>query len=117
MSYQSLNAYARIIDVNQAWLKLFGYEQTEVKGKWFGEFLDEKSKGSFPEYFKICREQGIAEKVELRMVKKSGEFVDVLIDGVFHLDVDGTLTRTHAVITDVTRQKEMLKIINRPDLQ
>ena len=37
--YQSLDSNGYILIVNQAWLDTLGYQEEDVTGKWFGNFL------------------------------------------------------------------------------
>ena len=48
LSYQSLDADGRFIEINAAWTKLLGYAREEVIGKSFGDFLMPHSKGTIP---------------------------------------------------------------------
>lgn len=101
LGYQSLDRDGRILEANQAWLQLLGYEQSEVLGKWFGEFLTPDSrelfKGRFPRFLEI----GEVRNVIFEMVRKDGSLLLAAFDGRVGHDEQGGFRQTHCILHDV----------------
>jgi len=112
LSYQSLDGDGLILEVNRIWTELLGYRRDEVVGKWFGHFLDAEGVESFNETFPCFKERGTVHGVRLRMVKKSGESMEISLEGKASYHPNGRFKQTHCVFYDVTernRQEEILK--------
>ena len=109
LGYQSLDENGCFIEVNQAWLDLFGYQREEVIGRSFGDFVHPDwqyhFKGNFPQFKSIGEILGI----EFEMVKKDGSFFTVSIDGKISKDEKGGFLRTHCILTDITERKQLEK--------
>jgi len=72
---------ARIIDINDAWVRTFGYPREEIVGQSFakiGLWLDLEARERM---YDTLRATGSAREVECRWRKRSGEIVDVLFSG------------------------------------
>ena len=81
LAYQSLNEDGCLLEVNQAWLDMLGYERDEVMGCWFGDFLTPKEKSLLEERFPRFKAEGVVCDVEVDMVRKDGIQITVSIDG------------------------------------
>lgn len=106
LCYQSLDENGNFIIVNIAWCKLLGYSQSEVIGKWFGDFLAPKSKEKVGECFVRFRAAGEAYGYEFSMLCKDGEVVDVSIDGRIEYDDLGQFRQTHCIVHNQTEKKK-----------
>ncbi|MEE8450813.1 MAG: PAS domain S-box protein, partial [Thermoguttaceae bacterium] len=52
LGYQALDEDGNLIDVNQTWLDLLGYEEkADVVGRWFGDFLTPGDQKRFLQHF------------------------------------------------------------------
>lgn len=105
LGYQSLNKRGSIIEVNQAWLDIFGYSREEVIGKWFGDFLTARYKDEFKRQFDIFKAEGEVHNVLFEMIKKDGSRIIVEFDGKIGYDEKGNFQQTHCVMRDVTKRK------------
>ncbi len=105
LGYQSLDQNGRFIEVNQAWLNLFGYQREEVIGRSFGDFLPPDWKGHFQENFPRFKAIGEILGIEFEMVKKDGSRVTVSIDGKISKDEQGHFLRTHCILSDISNRK------------
>jgi|GEM_PF-4805691 len=115
LSYQSLDKEARFITVNKEWLKLLGYEEHEVIGKWFGDFLVEEYKDQFRLSFLKFKQSGIS-NIVLEMYKKNKEKVIVDIKGRVRFDELGNYTQSHCILSDITgivKAQEKEKALNK----
>ncbi|MBN2853139.1 MAG: PAS domain S-box protein [Clostridia bacterium] len=110
LGYQSLNKQGYLIDVNQAWLDLLGYEKEEVLGKWFGDFLTADGKETFKTNFMKFKEAGATQSV-IQMLCKNGNHLYVEFDGRVGRDSFFKFKQTHCILKDITEQrKAQLKI-------
>lgn len=68
----------RLIDVNKAWLEMFGYERTEVVGRTTSDLGLYVHSGQRKETIQMLLDSGCVKNRELRLRRKSGELFDVL---------------------------------------
>jgi PAS domain S-box-containing protein len=106
MSYQSLDADGRVLEVNQAWLNTLGYSRDEVIGRPFDDFLHPDWKDHFKENFPRLKAVGEVLGVEFEMVKKSGSSIHVSLAGKIGHDPEGYFQQTHCIFHDITERKE-----------
>ncbi|OHC63056.1 MAG: hypothetical protein A2045_09215 [Rhodocyclales bacterium GWA2_65_20] len=102
----SINAAGEIVSVSQLWLDTLGYARNEVIGRKSSEFLTEESRRYavetvLPEFFRT----GNCKDVSYQMVTKAGDVLDVLLSAVGERGPAGKVTRSLAVIQDVTARK------------
>ena len=105
VSYQSLDAEGRILDVNPAWLTLFGYTREEVIGRRLDEFFTPASQTAFAEGFPRFRERGVTQGSEFEVRRKDGVVLTVAFDGIFVRDAQGRPAYTHCVLHNITERK------------
>lgn len=106
ISYQALDEAGNFKEVNQTWKQQFGYQEEEVLGRNFSEFISQESGPHFREDFQCLISEGEVRGVEFKMVSKNGEQVLVSCHANVSRKQDGEFERTHWVLTDITRQKE-----------
>ena len=106
LPYQSLDENIEIIDVNQAWLDLFGYDKEEVIGMCFCEFLILESKELLKSRFSHFKEVGFIQDVEYEIVKKNGIHRIIWLDGRIEYDKDGKFKQSHCFFKDITERKQ-----------
>ncbi|MBI5388367.1 MAG: PAS domain S-box protein [Verrucomicrobia bacterium] len=112
IAYQSLNAAARIQEVNQAWLDLLGYTADEVRGRPISDFLPPTERDWGRARWAHFKETGRLEGVEFDLVHKNGARVTVSLDGRLGYDDQGTFVRTHCVLHDITDRKRAAAALN-----
>ncbi len=117
ISYQSLDESGDLIEANDTFCSLLGYQKEEVLGKNFSEFLHSDSLETFQENFPIFKRRGFVKNVEFKLKKKDGDFVDILLDGRVGHNEDGSFRQTHCVFQDVSEQKEMEAALVEAELQ
>jgi PAS domain S-box-containing protein len=103
----SIDVSGHIIDVSDYWLEVMGYARKEVIGRLSTDFLTEDSRRyaeevALAEFYKT----GMIKNVPYRFVKKSGEVIETLLSAISEQDADGRMTRSLAVVTDITKQKQ-----------
>jgi diguanylate cyclase (GGDEF)-like protein/PAS domain S-box-containing protein len=103
----SIDETGLILSVSDAWLAKLGYTRDEALGRPSTEFLTAESRELairevLPQFFR----DGRMENIQYRMLKKSGEVVDVLISAVLTDDPFGKGRVSLAVVTDITQLVE-----------
>ncbi len=102
----SVNAEGIIIDVNDYWLSVMGYERDEVIDCTVARFFTEASmKQAITIDVPMHFNKGYAENLPYQMIKKDGRVIDVLFSATNQVDGNGTFTHTLATIKDVSEQK------------
>ena len=107
LALHSVDDKARIIDVNDHWLQLFGYEREEVLGRSPPDFMAEESARLYREsaWPDMLRTDGAVRTFEYRFVKRSGEIFDGRVSSRGEWDAEGGFVRTWAATADITAQK------------
>lgn len=106
LGYQSLDENGCFLEVNQAWLKLLGYQKKEVTGKYFADFLIPEQKPLFPKRFSHFKAVGKVFAVQFTMIRKDKIPIEVEIDGRISYDENNNFKHTNCVIRDITAKKQ-----------
>ena len=108
MALQSVNSEARLIDVNDHWLTLFGYGRDQVLGRSPPEFMTDNSARRYREtaWPEMLDSQGQVRTVEYQFLKSSGETFDGRLAACGEFDADGRFLRSWSVIADITSEKK-----------
>jgi formate hydrogenlyase transcriptional activator len=101
----SIGDDGRLVAVNDHWLKVMGYERGEVLGRLVIEFLAEESRPGVLAAIARLRETGHIIDHECRLVRRSGEMIDVLVSARAEFTEDGRIDHSLAVLTDITARK------------
>ena len=102
----SIDHEGKLTTVNDHWLRVLGYEESQVLGRRFIDFLTEESRRralevELPRFWKT----GVAKDVEYQMMKRSGEVIDVLLSAAAEVDEEEKSDHTLAFIVDVSTRK------------
>ncbi len=106
-AYQSLDADGRILDVNPAWCDLLGHEREAVMGQPLSRFVVADQRSELAERFPEFLATGAMDDPELQLRHRDGHPVTVSVDGRLQRDAAGRVVRTHCVLHDITRRKQM----------
>lgn len=90
--------------VNDRFCEISGYRREELLGQ-VSEFLLDEEGRKFVKEANKKRLEGISSQYEIKLKKKSGEMMWVLIGGAPILNADGRVTGTMGVFTDVNERK------------
>jgi len=108
IAYQSLDIQGRYIDVNPKLCELLGYNREEMLGKAFDEVWQNDAKARFPDEFaKFQRESKVSN--ELRLIRKDGQPISVILDGRIQRDKQGRFVKTHCILTNITERERITR--------
>ncbi|MBN2637453.1 MAG: PAS domain S-box protein [Bacteroidales bacterium] len=108
----SIDREGKLISVSDYWLSTLGYTREEVIGRKSTEFLTKESQGYatavvLPDFMKT----GECYNIDYQFVKKDGQVIDCLLSAISERDSDGSVIRSLAVITNITKRKLAEKAI------
>ncbi|RMF91091.1 MAG: PAS domain S-box protein [Methanobacteriota archaeon] len=92
--------------VNDKLAEMLGYPVKEITGRNVMSFVDERSQGRLKKELEK-RSRGAASRYELELTRKDGSKLPVLVSASPLFDEAGRFLGSFAVITDISRQKEM----------
>lgn len=112
--YLSLDHYGTILEVNNTWLKMFGYEQSEVAGiMTFHDLLNEKGKETFQKTFPRLKDKGRTNNVEYHLKKKDGSLLPVLINDSAIYSDQGEFLKSRSIVRDASERFRYRKMIEQ----
>ncbi len=100
------DAQGRLLDVNEYWLTITGYERHEVLGRPTTDFCTPESARRVREVLlpRLARD-GFIKDEEVQGVKKNGEVFDLRVTSLLKRAEDGSFLRSQAFLIDVTETK------------
>jgi formate hydrogenlyase transcriptional activator len=103
---QSLDPKGCLLEVNDHWLRVLGYERHEVIGQPIVNFVPPELRKHVQEYLmpRLARE-GFIKDEEVQGVKKNGETVDLLVTSVVKRDAQGQFVHSQTFMLDISEQK------------
>lgn len=102
LPYQSLNAEAKLLFVNEAWEKALGYKREEVIGKSVCEFHLPGQMDKFEQGHQRFLSEGLINGIEVDFICKNGDVKTMLVNGRIAKDENDNFERTHCILTDIT---------------
>lgn len=102
LPYQSLDGEARIINVNNAWLTMLGYDKEAVLGQSIREFLTPDSIELLKTRFCTFLAKGEVRHAEFTMIRQDGARILVNVNGRIGYDDLGNFQQTHCILNDIT---------------
>ncbi len=113
LAYQSLDENGNLIDVNPAWQKTLGYDDSDVIGQSFADLLHEDWKQHFDKNFPAFKKRGFINGVEFKIRHKKGHYLDIAFDGMIGTKQDGSFKQTYCVFRDISVKKRVEKAIEK----
>ena len=105
LPYQSLDAQRCVQMVNEAWLDMVGYTETEVIGRPFADFVVPWDAELLPKRFSEFLARGSMSGARFEFVRKDGSTVHVVIEGRVARGADSEFLCTHCICRDVTEER------------
>jgi PAS domain S-box-containing protein len=111
MALHSVDAEARLIDVNDTWLVMFGYQREDVIGRSPGEFMTPESAEKYRReaWPGMLASRGMARTVDYQFLTRSGEIFDGRLAARGEFDAEGRFIRSWSAIADITSEKQANK--------
>ena len=106
IGYQSIDGNGNLLEVNETWLEMMGYQENEVLGRWFGEFLTPESANSFNSKCRDFQSETTLQ-AEFEMIRKDGSVIRIHLQGRIGNTTSGAIKQTHCVISDITEQRRI----------
>jgi PAS domain S-box-containing protein len=103
--YQSLDMSGNLLEVNNAWCQMMGYEPSEVIGTNMGTYLSEYARPLLQDRMSLIASSGFLSGVPCQLIRKDGTTVDVIVEGGVGYDSQGCFKQTHCILIDVTERK------------
>jgi PAS domain S-box-containing protein len=111
LPYQSLNAEGRLLEVNRAWEKAFGYTREEVLGRFIGDFHVPGSEDKLRQGLEEFKSHGLITGFEVEFLCQDGTHKLMSVSGRIARDNQGRFLRTHCILNDITARKEIEKAL------
>jgi PAS domain S-box-containing protein len=107
MALQSVDAAALLIDVNDTWLEMFGYERAAVIGRSPADFMVPESAEQYrgQAWPEMLASRGQLRVVDYQFQTRSGQVFDGRLAASGEFDADGRFVRSWSAIADVTAEK------------
>jgi len=110
----SIDSEGKLVGVNDYWLEKMEYAREEVLGKQSIDFLTTESfKKAVQEVLPQFYSEGKVTNVEYKFVTKSGKILDTFLSAIAEYDSQGRITKSMAVITDITEKKKLQKEVEK----
>jgi PAS domain S-box-containing protein/putative nucleotidyltransferase with HDIG domain len=101
--YHSIGPGGTILEVNDTWLRMLGYERKEVVNKMkLTDLLTEEGQKIFQKTFPVLKGKGSIENIEYTVRKKDGSFLPVLISATAIYDENKNFLQTRTIIRDIS---------------
>jgi|GEM_PF-3985611 len=107
VAYQSLNAAGIVVEINDEWLRQFGYTRDAVIGRHIGEFLAPGQETLLKTRFENFLRESVIRKTEYDFLHRDGSIVTVAVDGMVDRDEQGHFQRTQCVLHNITARKQI----------
>ena len=106
----------KILYVNNSFCELTGYSYDELVGRIYSDFLIAGKDRIMMESKVMLRKEGIGDQYELQLLRKNGELLWTMVNGIPIQDDEGKVIGsmgTYSVITEVKKTEKRLKAINQ----
>ena len=106
----------KVLYVNDSFCNISGYSYDELIGKIYTDLLIADKDRILMESKAQLRKEGIGDQYELQLLRKSGEQLWTLVNGIPIADDEGNIIGsmgTYSVITEIKKTEKRLKAINQ----
>jgi PAS domain S-box-containing protein/putative nucleotidyltransferase with HDIG domain len=105
--YHSIGPDGMILDVNDKWLRMLGYQREEITGKKkLTELLTDEGLKIFQATLPEFKKKGFLENTEYDLIKKDGTRLPVVINATAFYDKDGNYLKSRNIVRDISEIKK-----------
>jgi PAS domain S-box-containing protein/putative nucleotidyltransferase with HDIG domain len=113
-AYHSIGADGTILEVNNPWLRMLGYNRDEVVGKMkLTDLITDEGRVIFRKTFSELKKRGFVENIDYSVRKKDGTFLPVLINATAVSDEEGNFLRSRSIVRDNSERKAYQENLKR----
>ncbi|MEW6214372.1 MAG: HD domain-containing phosphohydrolase [Nitrospirota bacterium] len=110
--YHSISPDGTILEINDTWLRILGYERDEVVDKMkLTELLTDDGLKTFQNAFTELKSKGFVENVEFDLKRKDGTLLPVLINATAIYDKKRNFLKSRSIVRDNSIWKEYEKTL------
>ena len=102
LAYQSLDISSNILDVNESWLALLGYDCADVSGHFVGDFMTEDALKLLNNKLNLQINNDHIDGLLCEFICKDGTRRLLSVNGQIARNSMGNFLRTHCILTDIT---------------
>jgi PAS domain S-box-containing protein len=113
LPYQSLDEQGTILEVNKPWLEMLGYTRQEVASTYIGRYHSKASLKLLKLAFPVFLKEGKVKDAVFELVTRSGESVNVSVNGTVQKDAEGRFIATHCILTNITHRRNAEKELRK----
>jgi PAS domain S-box-containing protein/putative nucleotidyltransferase with HDIG domain len=104
--YHSLGPDGTILEVNDTWLRMLGYERSEVVGRMkLNDLLTDEGRQIFQRTFALLKEKGSMENIDYHYRRKDGTLFSVLVNATAIYDEHGNFLKSRTIVRDNSEKK------------
>lgn len=111
--YHSVDAEGVIVKVNKTELSWLGYDQEDVIGEPFRNFLSPESREVYCSQFEHYKQSGRHKDLELELVQKNGDRRPVLLNSTAIFDEHAVFVMSRSTLVDLTDRKKLEQELQR----
>jgi len=112
--YHSLDKKGIVVRINDTELSWLGYSRDEIVGKKkFSALLTPKSAAAYKEIFPKFQKTGWLKDVEVRMMRKDGSILPVLVNASAVKDNDGNFLMSRCTVYDISERKRAQEALQK----
>ncbi|HNI43772.1 MAG TPA: PAS domain S-box protein [Chitinophagales bacterium] len=103
-----------MLEVNQAWLDLFGYEQEEVpRISALHLYADPNDRNKFAE---VISQYGSVSNYEVTLLKKNGMPIECMLSTTTRRNMEGEIIGYQGIIRDITERKRTQDLVRKKEI-
>lgn len=104
--YHSIGPDGTILEVNDTWLRMLGYDRDEVIGKMkLTDLLTDDGIKIFQRTFAEFKQKGSTENIDYTFKRKDGFHIPILLNATAIYDENGKFLRSRAIVRDNSEKK------------
>jgi PAS domain S-box-containing protein len=115
--YHSLDSHGRFVHVNKTELTWLGRTRAEVIGRKFTEFVDERGKLAFRDYFPVLMARGHVKDLEFDFLRPDGSHMPVILSATALYDAAGSFVMSRSTTFDMLERKQAAEALRLANIE